>query len=106
MTNEEKFKTPEERIDAFDAFCCQYNTCRDCPLFTHISRRGARTGCAFNWLVLEEELLSCPFCGSTDIKVIQATVSGYVTTCNDCWAASRAEVTKDDAIAAWNRRAK
>lgn len=104
MTNQEKYKTFKEGTEAFRAFCRYQNknTCLGCPAL-----EGDRY-CFLNWLALEaeEELRSCPFCGSKDIKVIQTTVSGYVATCNDCWAASRAETTKADAIAAWNRRAK
>jgi len=105
MTNEKKFKTPDERAEAFRKFC-NSNECHKCEC----SRQGQKGIflCAFTWLTLEaeEKLLSCPFCASTDIKVIQAAASGYVASCNDCWAASRAETTKADAIATWNRRAK
>lgn len=106
MTNEERYKAPEERADAFREFCAS-NECNKCEC----AKDGRKLFelCEFRWLALEaeeEKPLPCPFCGSKDIKVIQATVSGYVAVCNDCWAATRAETTKADAIAAWNRRAK
>lgn len=107
MTNEQKYKTPEERAEAFSKFCCISRKCDDCACAKQ-GKKGISL-CEFKWLTLEaeeEKPLPCPFCGSKDIKVIQATVSGYVATCNDCWAASRAETTKADAVAAWNRRAK
>lgn len=108
MTNEEKYKTPEKRVYAFRKYCRDKVECKRYWLDVTRGRVTCIDRCILNWLALEaeEKLLPCPFCGSVDVKVIQSTVSGYVATCNECWAASRAEATRDDAIAAWNRRAK
>ena len=109
MTNEEKYKTPEERQEAFNAFCDQYNTCKDCHLFT-IIRRGGRDGCAFNWLALEaeeEKPLPCPFCGGDNIaKCGSSFLNFYYVRCKRCHSATNSYNTKADAIAAWNRRVK
>lgn len=109
MTNGEKYKTTNDRVYAFRKHCRDKGTCHGCALNeTGVSRTICVDRCILDWLTLEaeEELLACPFCGSKDIKVIQATVSGYVATCDECWAASCAAINKIDAIAAWNRRAK
>jgi len=71
MRNEEKYNTPKERICAFNKFCNQYNTCKDCHLFM-IIRPVGRDVCAFKWLELEAKNESpepCPFCGK-ETKVI------------------------------------
>ena len=105
MTNEEKYRTPEDRAEACRKFC-NSKQCNECECAKDGRRRVSL--CEFRWLDLEakdEKLLACPFCGSTDVKVIRATISGHVVTCDNCWAASRAEATRADAIAAWNRRA-
>ena len=114
MTNEEKFKTPEERIDAFKRYCAP-RVCDDCQAYKIHHCPDGRMGCIVRWLSLEVEEkkpLACPFCGSVDIKVMSpvrpdyVVSSCYVVSCCNCGAVSRAEATKTDAIAAWNRRAK
>ena len=108
MTNEEKYKTTEERMDAFDAFCDQYKTCKDCHLFTVI-RHGGRSGCVFNWLALEaeeEKPLPCPFCGGEAEVVWPKPTDGVLVRCKDCYSKSMLFGIKEEAIAAWNRRAK
>lgn len=102
MTNEEKYKTPEERINAFNAFCEQHNICKDCHLSTTI-RSGARSECVLKWLTLEakeEKLLPCPFCGGDAEEAFH-----YGVRCKDCKSSTMAYATKAEAIAAWNRRA-
>ena len=105
MTNNERYNTPEERAEAFSKFCIS-KKCDDCACAKQ-GKKGISL-CEFKWLALEaeEELLSCPFCGSTEIKVMPANSLGYIVTCDKCWAASCAAINKIDAIAAWNRRAK
>lgn len=106
MTNEEKYKTPEERMDAFDAFCDQYKTCKDCRLFTVI-RHGGRSGCVFNWLALEseeEKPLPCPFCGY-QAPYLHMDGERWLVDCGAC-GGRIFRSTRDSAIAAWNRRAK
>ena len=49
------------------------------------------------------DLLPCPFCGGSDIRV-NGSRSSFVQ-CGGCGAESRAEDDDRAAIAAWNRRA-
>lgn len=55
------------------------------------------------------ELKPCPFCGGTDIEVFDC--GGWETHCASCYASGQssghdgAPFTKEQAIAAWNRRA-
>jgi Lar family restriction alleviation protein len=109
MTNEEKYKTPEERLAAFMGYCDRhrekFNGCTigNCPLRTTSTR-----ACPFFWLTLEaeeEKPLACPFCGSEAQVVIVAPKGAYVH-CKECGAFVAASSTKAEAIAAWNRRAK
>lgn len=55
MTNGEKYKTPEERLEAFYAFCTnemeQAVGCSKCPL----RGRGNLLICLLHWLVMEAE---------------------------------------------------
>lgn len=54
-------------------------------------------------------LLSCPFCGSDDVKVskIYARVRAYsaVCHCHCCFASAGDRETEKQAAAAWNTRA-
>ena len=62
MTNAEKYKTPEERANAFLKFCTP-KTCAECKVDKH--RISCTTACQFIWLDLEaedEKPLPCPFC--------------------------------------------
>jgi Lar family restriction alleviation protein len=105
MTNGEKFKSAEERAEAFDEFC-DNNECRECPLF---DMRGGRVLCAFSWLELEykEELKPCPLCGHTDIRMLKNSAGDvWYVACNGCGCRTGGDVVKDMAIDAWNRRAK
>lgn len=117
MTNEEKFKTPEERYEAFGRFCRENNCnkgCNNCPVS---SMRG---GCRFAWLALEaeEELLPCPFCGGKakfheergtfDVDGSKLLTVHYEVYCPRCFAqtSSIAGGDKNMVIERWNRRAK
>lgn len=106
MTNEQKFKTPEERHEAFRRFCREHNNCdkgcNNCPVY---SMRG---GCRFAWLTLEaeeEKPLPCPLCGGEAVAVQPWLTGGASVMCKKCgtfiWAPTQAE-----AIATWNRSAK
>lgn len=109
MTNEQKYKTPEERTKAFITFCRGFPDCerdgRDCPCF---SLPG---NCAYNWLALEaeeaeeEKPLPCPFCGADGI-ITEVKGGGFKVFCVECLSMSSAYLTKDEAVATWNRRAK
>ena len=52
MTNEQKYKTPDERNHAFNKWCFS-SDCESCKLRAHNSAGGA--GCRFYWLALEAE---------------------------------------------------
>jgi Lar family restriction alleviation protein len=106
MTNGEKFKTAEERAKAFDNYCIsQKSGCNKCPL-----NKYAGDACRFKWLDLEykAELKLCPFCG-TEARLISGTEDHYVVCRNDDCAAAlvaRSFSSEEEAIDAWNRRAK
>jgi Lar family restriction alleviation protein len=106
MTNAEKFKTAEERTEAFDEFC-DNNECTRCPLF---DTEEDRVLCAFSWLDLEynEELKPCPFCGG-EARIIDFEDDEYryyQICCTKCKCKMDAHIGKHNAIDAWNRRAK
>lgn len=108
MTNEQKFKTPEERQDAFNR-CCNTRRCGDCQVNKIPHNPDGRVGCMFRWLAIEaeEELLPCPFCGGdAEIESIPSFRNSHFVRCKICLSSVRGYDTKDKAIAAWNRRAK
>lgn len=49
MTNADKYKTKEERIEAFEAFCKSHLSCRACPHF----REEDEFSCKQRWLGVE-----------------------------------------------------
>jgi Lar family restriction alleviation protein len=102
MTNGEKFKTVNERFEAFDEFCDNH-TCGNCPAG---NVDCSESECAFNWLDLEyeEKLRPCPFCGG-EAKSRKSNGVYYVF-CTNCSTKTVDSITPDSAIDAWNRRAK
>ena len=110
MTNEEKFKMPEERYDEFYKYC-KSKSCYDCPILPsgYTSRMNGNAYCALKWLALEaeeeEKPLPCPFCGA-DGRITELKEGGFRAFCWECLSTSGAYKTKADAIAAWNRRGK
>lgn len=58
---------------------------------------------------MTEELKPCPFCGGKAEVVwmpyINVEGMGLVVECNHCWAETGYYATREEAIAAWNRRA-
>ena len=100
MTNEEKYKTPQERERAFQEYC-QKEACWYSCFYQ-------RCSCLLQWLALEaekEKPLPCPFCGE-DGGITELKEGGFRAFCWKCLSASSVYSTKADAIAAWNRRAK
>lgn len=115
MTNEEKYKTPEDRLAAFREYCDRhrekFNGCTigNCPLRTTSTR-----ACQFFWLALEaeeEKPIPCPFCGESNIDIFETDFGRseepyqFAVKCKSCGALVSAE-DKNAAIATWNRRAK
>ena len=104
MTNAQKYKTVDERVDAFAAFCEKQQTCEKCLT---ISRRCPGPECAFRWLDLEadeeEKPKPCPFCGG------EAHVSDFsepYVQCSKCEARTTYCNNRHEAVSAWNRRTK
>ena len=60
MTNEQKYKTAEERVSKFERFCYKQEECTKCAA---VNDEGTRSSCAFHWLALEaeKEPEPCPF---------------------------------------------
>lgn len=101
MTNEEKYKTAEERSEKFDDFCKSYKKCYDCPCY-NINHYY----CRFVWLSLDAEsepeskpVAPCPFCGGENLIRHRTFVS-----CVDCRACGPQGDNEKDAVAQWNRR--
>ena len=99
MTNEEKYKTPEERNKAFTKFCDTHSCADGCPCY-----KGG-VACRFVWLALEaeEELLACPFCGYP-APYLHENGERWLVSCGAC-GVEVFRSTRDSAIIAWNRRA-
>ena len=55
-----------------------------------------------------EELKPCPFCGDTDIEIIEPSecYDEFEVQCQECGARSEWENSKEKAVANWNRRVK
>jgi hypothetical protein len=106
MTNGEKFKTAKERLENFEEFCDNHR-CNDC----RFGESASEAGCVLGWLDLgdmEDALKPCPFCGS-GARLISGLEDHFVICCNDdCTAAlvARSFSSPEEAIAAWNKRAK
>ena len=106
-TNEERFRTPDERNAAFKEWCLNRD-CESCELKSH----NGFAGCEFYWLALEaeEETEPCFYCGSemhyrverrnfTDRHWLECTNS-------KCGFESAKYESKADAISAHNRVAR
>lgn len=105
-TNEEVYKTSEERIKAFEVFCDSH----DCELCEIGKKKltGGRLVCAMNWLARkadEEKPENCPFCGG-ECRAVQNSDGEYVVGCDMCCYTSKDFECKAAAIAAHNRVAR
>lgn len=97
MTNEERYKTVEERVKAFSMFCDNQGSCPACLM---CDRNG---DCRFSWLALEAEEetpMPCPFCGAK-CEVIGAI--NHRVKCSKCNYESTMDSDKGKVIAAHNR---
>lgn len=52
MTNGEKYKTPEERQQAFQEMCSSYKNCATCPV---LHKQGSILLCAFEWIDMKAD---------------------------------------------------
>lgn len=101
MTNEQKYKTAEERVKAFHGYCRSHKTrCEDCPLKQF--QADETCVCFAYWLALEAEEKPelCPFCDGV------ATVcehSPYFDVECKCGYVSSLCDTREIAISAHNR---
>ena len=105
MTNEQKYKTPEERVEAFCKWCFN-RTCESCKLKSHNFDGG--DGCKFYWLALEAEEDKpgpCPFCGGMT-EVVTDEQGCYGVSCIHCGYISERYRQSIYAIAAHNRVAR
>ena len=108
MTNQEKYKTAEERIKAFDDFCKgQGDRCNHCEIARKRLSISRRSECVVYWLAIEAEEKPgpCPFCESSctahkGVDMVRPHVS-----CDNEWCGYRSteKPTIEDAIAAHNR---
>ena len=106
MTNEQKYKTPEERIKAFYDFCKgQGDRCNHCEIAKKRLSISRRSECAVYWLAIEakDKPEPCPFCnGETEIVSCNG---GIQVRCTHCGYTSEGyrEGKENEAIAAHNR---
>jgi len=107
MTNGERYKTAQERAEAFEKFCKRdyddYNceSCKFHPCKTRIE-------CGFAWLDLEaeeEKPLLCPYCGLVPVSFIDDKTGNAWVACT-CGYQSPEYKSESLAIAAHNRVAK
>lgn len=86
MTNEEKFKTPEERQNEFDKFCSTMKQCAQCDI---LKRNNTR--CILNWLAAEYKApkQDLPFIVKTEVR-------------NGCEVRTICSFCGEDVISCWN----
>ena len=99
MKNFEKYKTAEERTKGFNTFCDK-RYCSTCEIYQK------DISCRFAWLdvEMEEELLSCPFCGGEAIMIKSSNNNDFASiTCRKCSVYTDTIPIKK-AIEQWNRR--
>ena len=95
MTNEQKYRTAEERIKAFNAWCLR-TTCDKCDKPKNMS-------CGIYWLALpceDKKPEPCQFCGGETRP--RRLVGGFCVEC-DCGYTSPFAETEAVAVAAHNR---
>lgn len=108
ITNEMKYKTPDERNHAFNEWCSN-SFCESCKLKAHNFYGG--DGCRFYWLALEaeeEKLEPCPFCGGECLtsNAVGGMWRVYCEKDMTCLYSSGTFLTEAEAIAAHNRVAR
>lgn len=105
MLNQDKFKTADERVKAFDEWCKRTTSKKPCMYV----KTQKCMNCFAHWLALEaedEKPENCPFCGeSVSIGNISGTDAIEVR-CERCGYHSCEGQDVADAIAAHNRVAR
>ena len=101
MTNEQKYKTAEERINAFRKKCgsCRVPICGSIKVIN----------CLNNWLALEaeeEKPEPCFFCGNKYLAITKDGNNLWSVSCTACLYESSHHENRDTAIAAHNRVAR
>ena len=103
MTNEQKYKTTEERISKFQRFCDKQEGCTKCAA---VNDEGTRSSCAFHWLALEaeeEKPEPCFYCGNKYLAITKDGNNLWSVSCTACLYESRHHENRDTAISAHNR---
>jgi Lar family restriction alleviation protein len=105
-TNEEVFKTLEERQEAFMEFCLAQGYCGKCPC---LNARNNYKNCALAWLefLYKPELKPCPFCGGTPVMTDNVDLKVLHTYCVKCSCGVRLASATSERVAVeqWNQRA-
>ena len=108
MTNEQKYKTAEERVKAFDMWRKTIK-CEGCSQMCDKCEAGPLADeCGFKWLALEAEEKNpepCPFCGGMT-ELITDEQGYYGVSCIHCDYTSERYRQSIYAIAAHNRVAR
>lgn len=97
MKNFEKYKTAEDRANAFYEWCCKTKHDHECEDAISCDE------CHFAWLDLEaeeEKPLPCPLCGS------RMRVLGALLKCTSCKLTFSYGLTTNDVTSAFNRVAR
>lgn len=93
MKNFEKYKTKNERMDAFEKYCETHSEWFRAP------------SCAFAWLDLEveeEKPMPCPYCGS-EVGLVKTPDNFWQTICHACCAKSMMHANKEVVVRTHNR---
>ena len=110
MTNEQKYKTTEERIKAFDDFCKgQGDRCNHCEIARKRLSISRRSECVVYWLALEaeeEKPEPCFYCGNKYLAITKDGNNLWSVSCTACLYESRHHADRDTAISAHNRMAR
>lgn len=109
MKNEQKYKTVDERIKAFDEWRRKIK-CEGCSQLCDTCKAGPSADvCGFKWLSLEaddEKIESCPFCGAECRVESDAFLANVTCNSDSCFYKSGEFRTREEAIAAHNRVAR
>lgn len=104
MTNAEKYKTAEERVEAFGKFCAATKLKKQCE------DALSCTECQFAWLDMEaeeEKPLPCPSCGNKSVFIVhdKSSPMPWSVKCS-CGYSSERTPDKELTIATHNRVAR